>query len=302
MRSHRADSYVYGPAQRTVEQVNSSTGAVEYLHHDQQGSTQLITGKMGEVLGSYSYSPYGEVTGHEGSATTPLGYDGQYTNSDTGLQYLWAREYEPATGEFMTEDPVAALTGVPYGYAHDNPQNYYDPSGLFSIGEIVGSVEHGVGEGLSTLGSAAGFVGEWIYENRTPIGIGLGALSLASGVGAIADVGALADLPALTSLRLGVTSAVSGLGAAGLDGPGCIDEGHISSCVALGLGAPGAGFGLGGTLLDAGILDGPLALQRVLEYGGLGLGSLGLGVELANLLEKELGAQSLRQLQNLVCG
>jgi hypothetical protein len=76
----------------------SSEGKVQYLHHDQSGSTRLITGEHGEVLGSYSYGPYGAVEAHTGTATTPLGYDGQCTNSDTGLQYLRAREYEAGTG------------------------------------------------------------------------------------------------------------------------------------------------------------------------------------------------------------
>jgi hypothetical protein len=197
----------------------------------------------------------------------------------------------------MSEDPLTALTLAPYGYVHDNPLTYSDPSGLFlgipgrpSTSEVVGAV-----------GNAASSVGQWIYENRTPIGIGLGALSLATGVGAIADVGALADLPALNSVVLGTTSGVSGFGAAGLDAPGCLIQGHTSSCVALGLGTAGAGFGLGATLLEAGALDGPLALKRLLEYSGVGFGGLGFGVDLVNLLEDELGVHNLRQLEELIC-
>jgi hypothetical protein len=36
--------YIYGPGGVPVEQINNSTGVVTYLHHDQAGSTRLITG------------------------------------------------------------------------------------------------------------------------------------------------------------------------------------------------------------------------------------------------------------------
>ncbi|MHB2022061.1 MAG: RHS repeat-associated core domain-containing protein [Mycobacteriales bacterium] len=44
--------------------------------------------------------------------------------------YLRARYYDPATGQFLTRDPIAALTGSPYGYAGDNPLNLTDPTGF----------------------------------------------------------------------------------------------------------------------------------------------------------------------------
>jgi hypothetical protein len=53
---------------------------VTYLHHDQSGSTRLLTNSSGNVEGAYTYTPYGGVAEHTGSATTALGYDGQYTN------------------------------------------------------------------------------------------------------------------------------------------------------------------------------------------------------------------------------
>jgi RHS repeat-associated protein len=123
---------------------------VTYLHHDQQGATRLLTGEKGEVTGAYMYTPYGATEGHTGTATTLLGYDGQYTSADTGLIYMRARTYDPATAQFLTQDPLEAITGEPYSYAGDNPPNHSDPTGLFlgipgtpSTGEIVGAIgEH----------------------------------------------------------------------------------------------------------------------------------------------------------------
>src|SRR5262249_33590202 len=81
------NSYIYGPEGLPVEQINNSTGQVLYLHHDQGGSNRLLTGSTGKVEGKCSYSAYGTPT-CEGTATTPLGYDAQYTSPDTGLIYL----------------------------------------------------------------------------------------------------------------------------------------------------------------------------------------------------------------------
>ncbi len=112
-----------------VEQINNSSGAITYLHHDQQGSTRLITGSTGKVEGKCTYSAYGTPT-CEGTATTPLGYDGQYTSSDTGLVYLRNRVYDPATAQFLSVDPAVSITRVPYNYAGDSPLTYRDRSGL----------------------------------------------------------------------------------------------------------------------------------------------------------------------------
>ena len=123
------NSYIYGPEGLPVEQINNSTSTVLYLHHDQQGSTRLLTGSTGKTEATFTYDAYGNQTGHTGTATTPLGYDGQYTNSDTGLIYLRAREYDPATAQFLTVDPREDVTLSIYEYARDNPVTVRDPTG-----------------------------------------------------------------------------------------------------------------------------------------------------------------------------
>jgi RHS repeat-associated protein len=121
-------SFIYGPGDTPIEQISSS-GTVTYLHHDQQGSTRLITGSSGTVEGKCTYTAYGTPT-CEGTATTPLGYDAQYTSTDTGLVYLRNRVYDPSTAQFLTVDPAVAVTRSPYNYAGDNPLTYRDRSGL----------------------------------------------------------------------------------------------------------------------------------------------------------------------------
>jgi RHS repeat-associated protein len=153
--SDETNSYIYGPGGIPVEQI-SAAETPTYLHHDQQGSIRLLTGSAGTVTGKCTYGAYGTPT-CEGATTTPLGYNGQYTSTDTGLIYLRARTYDPATGQFLSVDPLASLTRAPYTYAEDNPLNFGDPTGLiWSPTESLEKVSNEIGEGISNV--AGGFV------------------------------------------------------------------------------------------------------------------------------------------------
>jgi hypothetical protein len=95
--------YIYGPGNLPVEQI-SPTGTVTYLHHDQAGSTRLLTGSTGTVEGAYTYNAYGNTTGHTGAATTSLDYDSQYACGD-GLIYKRGSSHYPAPPEPGTPPP-----------------------------------------------------------------------------------------------------------------------------------------------------------------------------------------------------
>ena len=130
--SKDATSYVYGPDGLPLEQIDAD-GDVLFFHHDQLGSTRALTDESGQTVATFSYDAYGNPTGSTGTQTTPFGYAGEYTEADTGLVYLRARYYDPATGQFLTRDPLEMTTGAPYGYAAGDPANLTDPSGLCNI-------------------------------------------------------------------------------------------------------------------------------------------------------------------------
>jgi len=127
--SDETNSYIYGPENLPIEQINTSEEPT-YLHHDQQGSTRLLTNREGKNVGAYAYTPYGKTEEHTGTATTPLEYDAQYTTENTGLIYLRARTYDPTTAQFLTIDPALPATSEPYMYTEADPENRADPGGL----------------------------------------------------------------------------------------------------------------------------------------------------------------------------
>lgn len=129
LESDDHNTYVYGIGGAPLEQIDTASNTVTWLHHDQIGSTRLLTTSQGVVIGTASYDPYGAPTAITGS-TSPLGYGGEYTDNDTGFLYLRARYYDPATGQFTTIDPLVGLTEEPYAYTAGNPLNSTDRSGL----------------------------------------------------------------------------------------------------------------------------------------------------------------------------
>jgi RHS repeat-associated protein len=202
--SDTTNRYIYGPGGLPVEQI-SSGGTVTYLHHDQQGSTRLLTGSTGTVTGKCTYSAYGTPT-CEGASTTPLGYDAQYTSTDTGLIYMRARTYDPATAQFLTLDPLVGETGAPYNYAADNPVNYADLSGL-NVFEEAGEAVAGWGDKL-TLGLTK--------DAREALGDeNVNTCSPAYQAGGYAGLATAAVIPVEGEVRLGAEATEGAAGVAG---------------------------------------------------------------------------------------
>jgi RHS repeat-associated protein len=152
--------YIYGPDGFPVEQVNGD-GTVVFLHHDQQGSTRMLTNTAGNVVATFSWDPYGRPAGRTGTADTRLGYAGQYTDRETGFQYLRARHYDPTTSQFLTRDPALALTRDAYGYAGRDPLGASDPSGLEarSRKDVLSNLSAALGIVAFTAGVAVLVVG-----------------------------------------------------------------------------------------------------------------------------------------------
>jgi RHS repeat-associated protein len=96
----------------------------------------VITDVLGGNAGTRSYDPYGTQTVQTGNWNdafgTPyatLGWAGEYKDTDTGFTYLRARHYDPATGQFLQNDPVSGGSCNTHEYGCANPLTNTDPTG-----------------------------------------------------------------------------------------------------------------------------------------------------------------------------
>lgn len=143
------------------------------------------------------------MTVQSGTVTTPFGFAGQYTDSQTGLVYMRARWYDPGTGQFLSQDPLWPMT-VPYAYADGNPLNVVDPLGLCGCPfEGYGQFHYGVSYGCSTGNTpgANGFLTRWGHNVSGSLGFNV--------------VGDIVDVKLLAAWRLGKLSGSEDLAAFG---------------------------------------------------------------------------------------
>jgi len=82
-----------------------------------------------------SYHAFGQLLSSSGSTPTPFGYAGAWgyqEDVDSELKLLGHRYYDPATGRFLTRDPIKDGRNW-YGYCENNPMGWIDPSGLWNM-------------------------------------------------------------------------------------------------------------------------------------------------------------------------
>lgn len=120
-----------------------------YFLKDGLGSIVDIANSAGTIVQHYSYSSFGKLLkiengGVDNTANPAIKSPFTYTNREYdpelgGLYYYRARWYDSHSGRFLQEDPDTGSLGGPgsfntkYAYVGNNPMNYIDPLGLFSI-------------------------------------------------------------------------------------------------------------------------------------------------------------------------
>ncbi|MFC9845292.1 ricin-type beta-trefoil lectin domain protein [Streptomyces sp. NPDC127595] len=89
--------------------------------------------------------PYGNERVENAAWQSHTGYVGGTDDNTTGLTHLGAREYDPATGRFLSADPVLDLTDPlqanGYTYSNNNPVTHADPTGLTSTASDYDAAE-----------------------------------------------------------------------------------------------------------------------------------------------------------------
>ncbi|MFD2257697.1 RHS repeat-associated core domain-containing protein [Luteolibacter algae] len=158
-------------------------GANNYFYtKDHLGSIREVIASDGTTVEArYDYTPWGQVTRTSGTGVeSDFLYTGHLHHAPSDLHLTLYRAYDPATGRWLSRDPIGEAGGLNlYGYVGNNPANYYDPHGLF-LKEIGGGVIS-LGLGYAT----ARLSGECYSAKDAAIDFASGAL----GLGAIKNAG-----------------------------------------------------------------------------------------------------------------
>ena len=124
--------YVYLDGHRPVALL---AGRERYaIHTDHLGAPRLMTDAAGEPVWEARYAPFGEATVTRASVELPLRLPGQYADAETGTYHNYLRDYDPATGRYLTADPIGLAGGLNgYRYAANRPLALVDPLGLAPV-------------------------------------------------------------------------------------------------------------------------------------------------------------------------
>jgi RHS repeat-associated protein len=126
---------------------NKASG-VFYYHNDHLGTPQALTDDSGRIVWEADYSPFGEVNIVVNEIINNIRFPGQYFDEESGLHYNYFRDYDPELGRYIQSDRLGLFDGPnTYGYAHQNPIMYTDPTGEF-VPQLLGFV---IGAGLEYL-------------------------------------------------------------------------------------------------------------------------------------------------------
>ncbi|MCA2015846.1 DUF6531 domain-containing protein [Vibrio tritonius] len=102
-----------------------------FYHLDQVGTPLEITDVEGSIAWAVDYQAYGNVARERVRVVnSPLRFQGQYFDEETGLHYNRHRYYSPETGRFITVDPVGLAGGLNNYQYVKNPTGWVDPLGL----------------------------------------------------------------------------------------------------------------------------------------------------------------------------
>ena len=135
--------YLYNGKGR-VALVDVSTEEMFFFLNDRLGTPQMLTDSTNTVAWEGLYKPFGEAdVNPNSSVVNNFRFPGQYYDQEAGLHYNYHRYYDPATGRYLTPDPIGLLGGINlWTYAENNSINNTDPLGLssFSFLDFVSAV------------------------------------------------------------------------------------------------------------------------------------------------------------------
>ena len=136
-------TYTYG-SDLISQAVSTSSGSssLAFFSYDGHGSVRELTDETGAITDRYDYDAFGVLLRHEGTSDNAYLYCGEQWDADLALYFLRARFMNPDSGRFWNMDTYEGSAGDPislhkYLYASANPVTFVDPSGRWSLTEVV---------------------------------------------------------------------------------------------------------------------------------------------------------------------
>ncbi len=156
-----------------------------YYHRNQQYSIVGLTNAAGTLVERYSYTAYGTLGIYDASGTvrTTSTYANRYTytgrewDADLRLYHFRARWYDPATGGFISRDPLGYVDGMSLY------RGYFGVKGVDPTGFLNGSCKMEVKCKLIENNRFDGGKRDCFYECTEVVG------TATSGAGGFGDVG-----------------------------------------------------------------------------------------------------------------
>jgi RHS repeat-associated protein len=115
----------------TYRRIGDDASQDRYVLRDANNNVIALTDADQQSQTQYRFEPYGATTQTGAVDPNPQQYAGR-ENDGTGLYYYRNRYYSPATGRFISEDPIGWASGQTnaYAYVGGNPVSKTDPFGL----------------------------------------------------------------------------------------------------------------------------------------------------------------------------
>lgn len=119
-----------------VEEMAGTHQGVYAFAYDVNGNVSEVFDDAGAVVAHYEYSPFGEVVRSTGSYAdaNPFRFSSKYLDTETGFYYYGYRHYDPATGRWLSKDPLQEEGGLNlYAFVTNKTLNLFDLLGLSSV-------------------------------------------------------------------------------------------------------------------------------------------------------------------------
>ncbi|MEE9327443.1 MAG: RHS repeat-associated core domain-containing protein [Cocleimonas sp.] len=159
-RSNNATTVSYTYGDDLLSQTRN--GTTNTYHYDGLGSTRALSDSTGAFTDLYNYEAFGEVLNQTGVTVNDYLFAGEQFDQNLGQYYLRARYYDQGVGRFTQQDEwlgkiCSPITLNKYIYTDSNPVNGIDPSGYFTMSNLMSGLNIGARLGTNSVGQYTRF-------------------------------------------------------------------------------------------------------------------------------------------------